>query len=305
MRPRPWLLCILLVALIGAGNTPSTKPSSATPRKYQPSTPQKDAAAIDAARKTSGEVQHELHLQLRELQTPHFIVFTDWDLSEEQFLRTNLEGAYGAVSRQFDIPAKQNVFVGKLPVFMFARRVDFEHYAEKFDDLPPNNQILGYYAGNGTGSGHMAMWKPSISGGEAQRAAAERQWAYTLTHEFTHAFVDRYQTSRRIPRWLNEGIAEVIAQSQFPQQNRRVYARQVASEARPIDIVFDDDQMPGGEWYPVMQTLVETLVAQDHSRFLTYFDAIKAGENPQKALQRIYGWTYEDLVKQWRTYVMR
>jgi hypothetical protein len=305
MYPHPRLLCILLLALIGAGKTPATKPSNAPPPNYQPSTPQKDAAAIEAARKTSDEVQHELHLQFRELQTPHFIIFTDWDPREEQFLRTNLEGAYGAVSRQFDIPVKENVFVGKLPVFMFARQVDFLHYAEKFDDLPANDQLLGYYAGNGTGSGHMAMWKPSVYGGEAQRDAAERQWAYTLTHEFTHAFVDRYRNSRHVPRWLNEGIAEVIAQSQFPQPNRRIYARQVASEGKSIDNLFDDEQMPGGEWYPVMQTLVETLIAQDRARFLAYFDAMKAGENPQKALQRLYGWTYDDLAKAWRTYVMR
>src|SRR4051794_34152953 len=218
--------------------TTRTRPSFSVDRspphakaKYEPSTPEADAAAIDHARESSQHVQRELNLKLDEVQTAHFIVFTDWDPREFGFLKTNLEAAYAAVSRQFDIPVKENVFVGRLPVFMFARQRDFIRYAQKFDDIPPNDALQGYYGGNGRGTGHMAMWKPAVNenAGAAQRAAAERRWAYTLTHEFTHAFVDRYRNSHSIPRWLNEGIAEVIAQSQFPQPNRRVFARDMAA----------------------------------------------------------------------------
>src|SRR5690348_8049849 len=76
--------------------------------KYEPSTPEADAKAIDQARKSSQAVQQELNLKLDEVQTAHFIVFTDWDPREAGFLKTNLEAAYAAVSRQFDIPVKEN-----------------------------------------------------------------------------------------------------------------------------------------------------------------------------------------------------
>jgi hypothetical protein len=289
--------------------SPAAPPDAKQPKpKYQPSTPEADAAAIEHARNSSRNVQRELSLKFDEIQTPHFIVFTDWDPREVGFLKTNLEAAYAAVSRQFDIPVKENVFVGKLPVFMFARQRDFLRYAEKFDEIPPNEQLQGYYGGNGRGTGHMAMWKPAFAGGTAQRATAERRWAYTLTHEFTHAFVDRYRNSRPIPRWLNEGVAEVIAQSQFPQPDRRVMARNMAADRREFtdyEFLFDDEQMPGGEWYPVMQTMVETLITKDRQNFLQLFDAIKDNEKPEKAMKRIYGWEYPDLVREWRLYVMR
>ena len=63
--------------------------------------------------------------------------------------------------------------------------------------------------------------------------------------------------------------------------------------------------MPGGEWYPVMQTMVETLTTTSRQHFLDLFDAIKDGEKPEKALKRIYGWEYPDLIREWRAYVMR
>src|SRR5438045_7707556 len=47
--------------------------------KYESSTPEADAAAIEHARESSQTVQRELNLKLDEIQTAHFIVFTDWD----------------------------------------------------------------------------------------------------------------------------------------------------------------------------------------------------------------------------------
>ena len=46
--------------------------------------------------------------------------------------------------------------------------------------------------------------------------------------------------------------------------------------------------MPGGEYYPVMQTMVQMLIEQDRALFLKYFDAIKNGEKPEAALKRIF-----------------
>jgi hypothetical protein len=151
----------------------------------------------------------------------------------------------------------------------------------------------------------MAMWKPAQMIQGAEGRTPEEQWAYTLTHEFTHAFVDRYKSNRHIPRWLNEGLAEVIAQTQFPQPNRRIFARELAGEGVGVSNIFDDDQMPGGQMYPVMQTMVEMLINQDRKAFIRFFDAIKDGEKPEAALKRIYGLDYAGLEKAWRAYALR
>ena len=49
----------------------------------------------------------------------------------------------------------------------------------------------------------------------AGTAWAQREWGRTLLHEFVHAYLNRYRTNGRIPRWLNEGIAEYICSFQF------------------------------------------------------------------------------------------
>jgi hypothetical protein len=293
---------------------PATRPTmihasmrvpTTVPVKYMKSTPQEDAAAISTAKDFGASVGSNLKITFTEFQTAHFIVFTDWDPREFDFLKTNLEAAYGAVSRQFDIPVKDNVFVGKLPIFMFAKVQDFSRFAHEFDDLPSGANLLGYYAAHGDGTGHMAMWKPTQIVPGMQGRSAQEQWAYTLTHEFTHAFVDRYISNRRIPRWLNEGLAEVIAQTQFPQPNRRTFAREMADNDAPLEQLFDDDNMPGGEYYPVMQTMVEMLIQQNRSTFLKYFDDIKYGTKPEKALENNYNIDYGGLQKAWKLYIQQ
>ena len=272
---------------------------------YEKSTPQQDAAAIKVAQEVSAGVVKQLKIQLAEFQTTHFIVFTDWDPREYGFLKTNLEKAYSVVSKEFNIPDKENVFVGKLPVFMFAKQADFAKYTAVVEGFPAQAGLLGYYRGHGDGSGHLVMWKPDVKryGGDVR--IAELQWAYTLTHEFTHAFVARYRTNRNVPRWLHEGVAEVIAARQFPVRGAYSFARQMAERNFDFQALFDDEKRPGGEMYPVMRTMVEALLQDDYKAFLAMFKDIKDGLGPEAALKKHYKATYEEFEQAWRGYARK
>jgi hypothetical protein len=297
------------------GGAPSLPPSQSGGRvgrdklvKYQKSTPDQDAAAMAAARRLKDEFAQRLKINFTELTTDHFIIFTDWDKREFGFLKDNLEGAYACVSQQFEIPVRENVFVGKLPVFMFAKQADFKRFANLCDSFSPGDGVAGYYSttSSGNGVGHMAMWKPdpTKSGGDIHKA--EIDWAYVLTHEFTHAFVARYRSNERVPRWLNEGVAEVIANQKFPRMGVRPFARMMASKASDSVLMnlFDDERMPGGEMYPVMMTIVETLINRDKRAFLAYFDDLKAGTDPEEALKKYYHLDNASLIGAWKQYVM-
>jgi hypothetical protein len=296
-----------------AEGAPALPPSQATGRigkdklvKYQKSTPEQDAAAMAEARKLKDQVSARLKINFAELSTDHFIIFSDWDKREYGFLKDNLEGAYATVSQQFEIPVRENVFVGKLPVFMFAKQADFKKFAHMTDGFAPGDGVAGYYSHSDNGVGHMAMWKPdpTKTGGDIHKA--EIQWAYVLTHEFTHAFVARYRSNERVPRWLNEGVAEVIANQKFPRMGVRPFARMMAGKLSD-DVfmgLFDDERMPGGEMYPVMMTMVETLITRDKRAFLAYFDDIKAGTDPEEALKKHYKLDNAALIGAWKQYVM-
>ena len=184
-------------------------------KRFTPVTRQEAEAAIAEYRRTGAEVGERMKIKFDVLETPHFLIFTDWDPREYNFLKENVELAYTCVSTQFEIPVSQNVFLGKLPIYMFKKKEEFGKYSKEFDNLD-SSKLAGYYMGNSLGIGHMAMWKPDLKAANNDVHLAEWQWGYVLVHEFTHAFIARYHTNVFIPRWLNEGIAEVVANRQFP-----------------------------------------------------------------------------------------
>jgi hypothetical protein len=269
--------------------------------KYQKATPEQNAAAILAAEAWGQFVGDGMKIKFATLKTHHFIIFTNWDPREYNFLKENCENAYTAVSRQFDIPVSENVFVGLLPVFMFNTKEQFIKYANDFDKFEVPGTWLGYYSGKTDGSGHMVMWKP-VTKKRGSVEQAELGWAHTLTHEFTHAFVARYRSNQRIPRWLNEGLAEVIAGIPFPRQGTHLYAKMMAGKSFPFQDLFDDNKLPPGSMYPVMQTMVEALIQEDRKAFLKMFDDIKDGMDPQEAMRKNYHAGYADWEKAWRKY---
>jgi hypothetical protein len=267
--------------------------------KYRKTTPGDAKASLASNREEAKAIAAEMHIKFAEVETDHFLVFTDWNPSSYGFITKNLEAANTCVSKQFEISPTENIFVGKLAVYMFETHDDFLKFAVSYDHLPPNPGIAGYYASRGTAKAHLAMSKPAFGQGHEQ----EVQWAYVLTHEFTHAFVARYRSPRHLPTWINEGIAEVVASGQFPRDVKPIAAR-VAADNPSIAPLFDDRAgMQQGIMYPVMRTSTEVLILKDRKKFLAMFDELKAGASGAKALKDNYGMTFNDLEKMWRAYV--
>jgi hypothetical protein len=63
--------------------------------------------------------------------------------------------------------------------------------------------------------------------------------------------------------------------------------------------------MPSGNYYPVMQTMVELLVNKGRKNFIAMIDAIKDGTEPEAALKQFYKLDYAGLTKEWRDYAVR
>ena len=245
--------------------------------KYRKTTPADAKAALALTRAAASKVSDEMHLNLKEVESDHFLIFTDWDPSSYNFIRQNLEAANTCVSKQFEISPSENIFVGKLGVYMFNKHEDFLRFAVMHDHLPANPNIQGYYASGGGEMAHMAMSKPAFGAGHEK----EIEWAYVLTHEFTHAFVARYRTTRRIPTWINEGIAEVIASSQFP-RDVRYQATEVARSHQSLAPLFNDRAgIQSGAMYPVMRTVTALLISTDRKKFLSMFDEVE-GRGPRR-----------------------
>lgn len=299
-------LGMLVIAAPAALAAADRKPAS-RPAAYASVSAEAAEAAFARARGLARLVETQFGLSLAEVETDHFLIFTDWAKGDHAFLRRNLEAANAAVSGQFGVSPRENVFVGKLPVYMFAKKDDFLRFAQQIDEAALPDSALGYFAFSSDGLGHMSMWQPDVAAERGDLKAAQVKWARTLTHEFTHAFLHRYRGDRLIPRWLNEGVAEVIANGQFPlppNSTHRAVARQIANERRDLSFLFDDENVPDGQYYPVMETMAQMLIGRDRRRFVAMVDAIKDGADPADALKSSYGLDYNRLVIEWRRYVV-
>jgi len=285
----------------------ASKDAAEPEAKYKKATPAEAAKAMVEARAEAAEVAKTLGIKFKEIETDHYLVFTDWDPREYEFIKTNVEAAYAAVTRQFDIPVKENVYLGKLSCFMFSTHESFAAFANKVDRDPSSADAAGYYSYKYTGKrsirGYMVMSKLDERYTLGNVNTAKRMWGYVLTHELTHSFVQRYISDRDMPSWLNEGIAEVVGSSCFP-RDVKADARKMALQEKSFSALFKDDAgNQKAEMYPVMRTLVETLILKDRKAFLHFFDDIKKGATTAESLQTNYKWTFDDLEKYWRRYV--
>lgn len=279
--------------------------STAELARYQPVSPEQAADAVARADAAAEKSLQKLGVNARRLESTHFVIYTDWDPVDDQFLTSALEEAYNLVAGEFGIPIDANIFVGRLPVYMFEEHATFMRYARELDGHREfQSTVAGYYTGRSDGMGKLVMSKPRQT--EQYGLEAARQiWRRNLTHEFSHAFFARYRSNAFVPRWLNEGLAEVIAEKVYPRQGALSTARRIARANASIAAIFDDKVLAGPEMYPVMMTLVQALHEEDPERFMEYIDRIKAGENPQKALRELYEVDYRGLEAAWRRMMMR
>lgn len=271
--------------------------------RYTPPTPEAIEKSLARSRRNADKARKAVG-QLAEIETDHFLIYTDWDPKEYGFLKQKVENAYKTLARQFNLPPSDTVFVGKLPIYMFAKQPSFATFARKIDSFGVPATVLGYFT-NSDEIGHMAMWKPAIGegiGAGGNLEDAKRKWERTLTHEFSHAFFNRYKSNVVVPRWMNEGTAELISEMELPTNNYRAHARTAAMQNVDITGLFDDSNMPTGYYYPVMMTMVECLVKQDPKAFLALVNDIKDGVDPEEAMEKHFHMRYDKFAETWKKY---
>ena len=272
---------------------------------FEPVSPEQAAEAMEQADEAARRSLKKLGIVTRRLETEHFVVFTDWEPVDDEFLTTSLEQAYRLVAEEFGIPAGMNIFVGKLPVYMFDEHADFMRYAHEIDGQKRfSRTVAGYFTARSNGMGKMVMSKPKQTE-QYGLEVARNIWRRNLTHEFSHAFFARYRSNAFVPKWLNEGLAEVIAEKVYPRYGALNTARMAARNGKSIAEIFNDRTLAGADMYPVMMTLVQALHDEDPRKFMQYVDRIKAGEDPEKLLEEMYEVDYRGLEAAWRRHMLQ
>jgi hypothetical protein len=262
------------------------------------------AGAIEAVYRQFGRTAQEvISKNIVLIESRHFLIWTDWDAKSRGRLAEACEGMYEALCREWNVDPATNVFLAKCPVFCFRAKPRFRDFARLFDGHDVS-QSLGYCRSiEANGHVHVVLLRQ----GETQ--ADFDRFATTLVHEGTHAFLHRVHRQRLIPHWVNEGYADLMAErilgDRCPTgENAELLARQYVQRDWPIEgmlLASGPIELP---WYPVAQSVVAWLEAEDPAAFRGFLRSLKEGRSIPAALADNYeGMNVADLERRWRSSV--
>ncbi len=174
-----------------------------------------------------------------------------------------------------------------------------------FEPAEPVAVILytrdGYLAAGGIHeSGGMFDGKIRIT---ARDAASNETWIpRILRHEMAHAFVwSRART--RVPKWLNEGIAEYATGTRSDDLLARLRS---TPEARALELCLLEETCELDTFYPAAASAVDFLVRFRGTEGLReVLDGIARGTSADAAFSTTFGKPERELVREWEAYFLR
>ncbi|MCG3179550.1 MAG: hypothetical protein BIFFINMI_01886 [Phycisphaerae bacterium] len=258
--------------------------------KYQKFTPEQQAYALRQIRLFGDKVNEKMGTKLVPVETAHFVIFTDWPATLHNGASQMFERIYERLCEQFDIPADENIFLGKMPIFAFDNGDEYQKFMKDVDQVAAIAGSIAYVRANGDGYEHMNLYR------YGNALLLEK----TVTHEMVHAFSNRYRSNIPLEGWLNEGLAEVMSGALVPRSRTMERARYIAKtqlERGKIDYekFMHGYSSPAGGYYPICTVMVEYLLRKDSHKFLEMIESIKKGTATEAALRGVFNIDYREL----------
>ena len=225
------------------------------------------------------------HLQFRLIETEHFLFFTVLSPHEVDGYIRYLDEMYRELCGAFGVSPQSNIWCGKCVVIAFRSEPNYLLFESKVMQVAARG-TQGICHSKADGTVIFAGWK------------GESSFAHTLVHETTHGFIHRYRSSMPPPSWLNEGIADWLADSIVRGekiQRRRARSARLNFATGSLGNVFSAERIDGAH-YGTASSLVDILVGLDRgNQFKQFFDDIKDGHAAEKSLKTSFGIGYAEL----------
>ena len=242
------------------------------------------AKFVEDAKKTLNNIP------LRQVETEFFTFVTDLNRAEVGGYIAYLDAMYAELCKAFGLPPEKNIWAGKCIVFAFRTKETYLAFEAAVMEIGPaeisGTQGLCHQFPNG---------KVVFAGYKG----TNNFFGHVLVHETSHGFVHRYLSSARAPSWLNEGMADWLADKVV--KGRKIKDRQRLAATR-VKIKNDWNDVLNipritGEQYGICSVLVEILVAKDNGKgkFKKFIDGIKEGHSPKECLKDHFNMTYAEL----------
>ena len=226
------------------------------------------------------------NVQFRYVETEYFMFLTNLAPVEVDGLIEYLDEMYSELCEAFGVPPEHNIWCGKCVVVCFRAQAEYMAFERAMMDFDATGtQGLCHSFGDG---------RVIFSGYQGQGGLPN-----VLVHETSHGFIHRYMSSARIPSWLNEGMADWIANAivqsdRVPNKQKR--AAQVVKKTGTLGNFFRQQPIRGTE-YGIASSMVQLLLAEDggDGKFKEFFDGIKMGKATEQSLKDTFNLTYQEL----------
>jgi len=270
------------------------KEQQAEKGKYAKATPAEIAATTKKADEYAAKAKTfapALHL----VESEHFRIFSAWPASRDGGLASVAEKMYRACCQQFEIDPKENIFAGKCPIYVFWEKKQFEEFSEAIGNSG-HVKAAGYAGAGGGGFVYIVM--------NANRNYAP--FCEILVHEGTHAFINRYTAMAHVPTWVHEGMADLVVSTvltrSWAARKHRAAAMRAMRQNADIRHIFRTVRLDDYD-YGLAQSLVRFMIIKDRRAFANFIELLKKRKSETEALQEAFGWTHDELVKNWKAAV--
>jgi hypothetical protein len=191
--------------------------------------------------------------------------------------------------RMFGIPKETNIWRGKCLVVAFVEKAGFLQFEQDIMGKPAADWAQGLCHSFSDG-------KVVIS---CYRGSSPAFFGNLLVHETTHGFLHLFRSNATIPSWLNEGLAEWVANLVVPESNTVPNRqRQAIPRVQSTGSMGSMLDIPGNieSWqYGLASGIADFLIDTNPQAYGGMFILIKEGASWQEALLELYGVTPAEL----------
>jgi hypothetical protein len=259
------------------------------------------ARAFEFAEKTRLKIVPTMHL----VETEHFLIFSAWNRFNDAGLSDVCERMYWRLTQQFELPAGESVWIGKLPIYIFWEPAHYARFTEEVDGSGKIDAVMAHVNGYHANRGPFAyVVINGLSAFATNQEQARSRFYHVLVHEGTHAFLHRYVSDRSMPLWIEEGLADFIAASLVPESEaNRSYIRASKSalhDPAMLTQVLEKKKDLTPTEYGLAHSLVRLLVQQDRVAMTRFLRLMKIGRSESEALMNAYHMSNDDLIRTWK-----
>lgn len=254
---------------------------------------EEDHAKAIAVHKERYEKAAKLMPSLQLYETEHFLFCSNLHPEQVRLFVASLDRMYEWMQQTYGVDPEKSVWRGKASVFAFAQKQEFVAFEKEFLDNPDTGFAMGLCHND---------WERNVCI-TCYTGTDPEYFGVLLVHETSHGFLHCFQTQARIPSWVNEGMAEVIASKMVPtsgavqlKEKRFFESMRSIQQPRLGESFFVVDQNIPADRYGGASSLTRFLIQTDQEKYVKFIKLMKEGMEWEEALSASYNANKDQLV---------